>query len=273
MLMVAERPAGPKAGEDYVVEQVDGWAVARAALPAGCPFCEGTGRKTLEKDGITRVYKCRCQRLPDRIALFNAAKIPARHADCTLGSFKALDGAKNARGGAVGWLGRFRPGEENTGLVFHGGPGRGKTHLLAALVRALIFDHGVEARFVEFTHLLAEIKEGYDRGAGEAKLLGPLTRVPVLAIDELGKGRKTDFELQIIDEIVTRRYNARGTILATTNFPETRKAGEVRGDSLSVAGAETLAERLGDRVYSRLKETTQFIAVVGEDYRFTKGRT
>jgi DNA replication protein DnaC len=103
----------------------------------------------------------------------------------------------------------------------------------------------------------------------------PLVHVPILAIDELGKGRKTDWETAIVDEIVTRRYNTGGLLVGTSNFPSrpdttaTPAASRTR-DTLAAAGAETLSERLGERVFSRLAETVKFFPVKGEDVRMMR---
>ena len=207
------------------------------------------------------------------MVLFNAAGIPARNGGSTMENFRTdLPGVMPGWQATRGWLDRFRPQEENLGLILEGEPGRGKTHLLAAAVRELIFRFGVPCRLVEFTHLLSTLKEGYDRGLGEAATLAPLIRVPVLAIDELGKGRKTDWELAIIDELVSRRYNTRGTILGSTNFPSRPQTRRPAADSLATGMVETLSARLGERVFSRLKETVTFAPALGEDYRKTRGR-
>lgn len=259
----------------YLITSEGGYAVARMLPRPPCPWCGDTGRREIELDGARRIARCRCQMLPDRVALYNAAQVPARHAGSTMESFRAdLPGAMPGWQATRGWLDRYRPGQDNLGLVLEGEPGRGKTHLVCAALRELVFRHGVAARFVEFTHLLSSIREGIDRRDGEATTLTPLVQVPVLAIDELGKGRKTDWELAIIDEIITRRYNARGTLLGTTNFPnrsQSRRA-PAGGESLATPGLETLTERLGERVYSRLRETVTFAPCLGEDFRKTKGR-
>ena len=41
--------------------------------------------------------------------------------------------------------------------------------------------------------------------------------VDILFIDELGKGRNTDFELTILDQLVMGRYNQNKMIVASTN--------------------------------------------------------
>ncbi len=261
--------------EGYRVVGDSGKGFARAEVAQGpaCPFCGGVGRRELEINGVVRVGKCRCQRVVDRVALFNAAGVPARHADSTMESFnqnlpRPNPGWKYTRD----WLDAFRPGQEARGLVLYGDPGRGKTHLMVAAVREVIFRHGVSARFIEFTHLLSRIREGIDRNDGDATTLTPLVQVPILAIDELGKGRKTDWEQAIIDEIITRRYNAGGVLLATTNFPLVGGDGKARAAStLATGGLETLSERLGERVFSRLRETIQFVPALGEDYRAIRG--
>ena len=69
-----------------------------------------------------------------------------------------------------------------------------------------------------FSHLLADLKSGFDRGVGASSLLDPLVQVDVLAIDELGKGRNTEFEGTVLDELVSRRYNAAAPIIGTTNL-------------------------------------------------------
>ena len=127
-------------------------------------------------------------------------------------------------------------------------------------------------RFVEFTHLLSTMKESFDKRGGDPVRLTSLARTPVLAIDELGKGRKTDWEIAIIDEIVSRAYNHGSMLLGTTNFAPRAGSGRPTGPvaaagSLARADAESLQDRLGDRVFSRLREMVTFASVRGDDFR------
>ena len=251
----------------YDVVERDGIAVAVPRERGACPRCDGAGRvEHKSPTGEFRVGRCRCQKLIDACALWTAAGVPARHAKCTLDSFRAdSPGAGPGHTLALRWLKEYHPQKEVKGLVLEGEPGRGKTHLLCGILREIVFRHLVPARFVEFTHLLAAIRESFDtKGAGTVRLT-QLTRIPVLAIDELGKGRKTEWELTIIDEIVSRSYNQRNILLGTTNFPS--RPSRPATQSLAQPGLESLEDRLGERVFSRLREMVNFAPVKGDDFR------
>lgn len=261
------------AGQGLAVVRSGERAVAKVcACVRTCPRCAGTGLVADSEAFRAPRRRCACQGVIRRAAAFDAVGIPARHADSTRASFVPTTKHQIAVHKAVGnWLKEFEPGKDNRGLVLYGEVGRGKTHLMVALLRELVFRHGVPSRFVEFSHLLADLKASFDGGGGAAALLEPLARVDVLAIDELGKGRNTEFEGTVIDELVSRRYNAIRPILATTNFapaPATgRPVGNAAEAQLGTAAAPTLADRLGDRVWSRLRETCDFVEVRGEDHR------
>jgi DNA replication protein DnaC len=205
--------------------------------------------------------------MPDRIALFNQAQIPARHAKASFESFeKDLPDAMPGFLGAYRWVKAFKPGQTNRGLVLHGAVGRGKTHLLAAMLRELALQHGVQVRFVEFTHLLASLKLGFEKGQGQGHTLDPLADMDVLAIDELGKGRNTEWELAVVDELISRRYNGMKTLLATTNYAPGVQTGAQA--NLALEGTQqSLGDRVGDRTFSRLMEMVDFQWVQGDDFR------
>lgn len=243
-------------------------AVACGCVPA-CALCNGTGQRRLERNGRVRVGRCRCRMIPDRVELFNRAEIPARHLASCFQSFypERNPGTQEVYRQCRDWVRDFRPREENRGLILYGGVGRGKTHLLVAMLRELILEKGVEARFVEFSHLLSALKEGYDSGLGEATTLTPLVRVPVLAVDELGKGRGTEWELGIIDQLVSHRYNALGTVLATTNYEPRSATGRTEANPAQPELCQSLGDRIGERVLSRLREMCTFLRLGGEDYR------
>lgn len=238
-----------------------------------CPHCNGTGRIVRAKDNLRVVGRCSCQRLPDRIAIFNRAGLPARHATSTLQSFEV----NSAFIEVSRWRQRFEGAVQRTetmpGLVLHGGVGRGKTHLLVGLVRWMILDLGLEVRFVEFTRLLAQLREGFDKGQSDRSVMGELVQIPVLAIDELGKGRLTEWELSVVDELVSRRYDAMLPVLATTNY---RREGPSLAALPNLAeGArltQTIGDRVGERVYSRMRDMCEFIEVGGQDYRLRERR-
>jgi len=252
-------------------------ALAEALERPSCPQCGGTGHARAEIDGVITMGRCRCQMLPDRIRLFNNAGIPARYIEATFVSFaQTPDGqlkdltpsSIRALGTCSQFIDAYLPGATNRGLVLHGDVGRGKTHLMIAMIKELIFRHGVPCRFMEFSRLLSLLKEGYSTGQSDAALLGDLAETPVLAIDELGKGRLSDWELTIIDEVISRRYNALGCTLATTNYiPGTPTGAAPPNLSTTNQLTQSLGDRVGDRVYSRLLQLVDFLEVEGKDYR------
>lgn len=265
-------------GTGTEVDRLGEYAYAKpCACVELCPVCRGAGMIATADSYRARRKRCLCQVVLARHQAFNVGGIPARHADSTRASFVPAGRHQTAVLAAVSkYLGRFDPNAaENRGLVLYGDVGRGKTHLLVALLRELVLRYGVKFKFIEFSHLLADLKSGFDQGRGSAELLDPLANVPVLAIDELGKGRNTEFEGTILDELVSRRYNAMRPIIATTNYnPEATGDGVVSAAAVAVGTARRpgLEDRVGDRVYSRLRETCDFIEVRGDDHRARRGR-
>jgi DNA replication protein DnaC len=156
------------------------------------------------------------------------------------------------------------------GLLFFGPTGTGKTLVASVMLRYLILERGVRSRFIEFMHLLTALRASFgDRGRAE-DLMGPLVEVPVLVIDELGKGRGSDWELSVLDELISKRYNARRTTLFTSNYPPELDAvdgGKPRSQPGGEALSETLSDRVGVRIYSRLMEMCDPVRLYGFDQR------
>lgn len=248
-------------------------AVARACgCVSDCPLCHDTGLVSTGTERFSPRRRCVCQHFAQRMRTFDQVLIPARHAESTRASFIPANKLQTAVLGEITkYLDGYEAGRENRGMVLYGEVGRGKTHLLVAMLRELVFRYGITARFVEFSHLLADLKSGFDSGRGAAELIDPLVAVDVLAIDELGKGRNTEFEGTVLDELVSRRYNAVRPILATTNYAPRPSTGRAIANAAEVqvgmAPAPSLVDRIGDRVWSRLRETCEFVEVKGDDYR------
>jgi DNA replication protein DnaC len=91
----------------------------------------------------------------------------------------------------------------------------------------------------------------------EMKVFAPVYEAEVLLLDELGASKPTDWVQDTIMQIIGKRYNNRKLTLFTTNY---------RDDRLMPA-EETLEDRIGRRVRSRLYEMCKTIMIDGEDYR------
>src|SRR5262249_39818384 len=118
-------------------------------------------------------------------------------------------------------------GKPNRGFILSGPVGTGKTHLIAAALSHLIIEVGASASYVEISLLYARIRAGFNEGKSGGEIIGPLSEIEILAIDELGKGRGSPFELETLDELIARRYNAGRTTLFGTNYslePERKPA-------------------------------------------------
>jgi DNA replication protein DnaC len=246
---------------------------------AECQLCHGTGRLFREKDGALFAELCGCSSRKRRVELYNRANIPLHFCGKGFGSFQAYESALGAVRQRVE---SFAQGYPNfgKGVLLWGRTGTGKTHLLTAALQYLTLERGVPARYVEFSFLVSEIKEAFMRNVSALVALAPLADVEVLAIDELGKGRSTEFERETLDELISRRYNANRTTIFATNFNAApRKAEPASGGAwsnpLQVAreglSDQHLQERVGDRTFSRLAEMAEPIQVNARDRRVPPG--
>jgi DNA replication protein DnaC len=239
-----------------------------------CPRCHNERTvPRIDAQGYEVLDPCSCQRLLARVARFNQAEIPARYRHCSLRDYIDYGGNQREVMHRVRrHLDAFAPGKP--GLLLAGKVGTGKTHLLVGMLTEITLEAGLQARFVEFTHLLSSIKEGFNEGRNEADVLAPVSRIPVLGIDELGKGLSTEWQLSILDEIISRRYNAGLSTFFTTNLalrapdvpvrePVTGQSGELRRALESLS----LHDRVGDRIFSRLHEMCELVWVDGPDHR------
>ena len=178
-----------------------------------CPKCGGTMYYQFKKDNYWMTAPCAAARARKRVDLYNLSEIPAKFRNATFDNFDIA----SLRGTGVTIESTFiRQVRDFTrgqrGVLLEGGPGTGKTHLLCAAARYLTIDLGQSVRYVDFSILLSKIRGLYQSPnpvQSEADLIMDIVSVPILFLDELGKGRdrNNEFEMRIIDEIINRRYN------------------------------------------------------------------
>jgi DNA replication protein DnaC len=103
----------------------------------------------------------------------------------------------------------------------------------------------------------------------ELDVLRPVFDAEVLFLDELGAVKPSEWVWDTVSLILNTRYNNNRTTIITTNF-EDQPAGGV-SSSLSPARAavreETLGDRIGERMRSRLHEMCRIIKLDGLDFR------
>lgn len=125
----------------------------------------------------------------------NVPAYPCRYVDAMFVGFAATTSTQTK---ALSWfVARVRSWQlDERALVVSGSVGTGKTHLMAAWIRALCLQREIDRKFVEFSHLSGQLKAGFDAGYSEHPIIAPLVDIPVLVIDELGKSLKTEWQMR-----------------------------------------------------------------------------
>lgn len=236
-----------------------------------CAVCDGDAYEFTRSDSGAIFSQpcsgCSAQRL--RARMYSNARIPKKHADSMFGNFEPANASqRNAANWFLERVDTWTPGEK--ALILSGPVGTGKTHLMCAWLRSITLRHGVGAKFVEFSHLLRDIKAGYDQNKSDAEIISRLVDIPVLVIDELGKQLDTDWQKGILDQLISQRYNKKNSTFATTNYPLEMGVGRMVSRASDDFKVRSLSEVVGSRMASRLAEMCDVIEVDAPDYRRQK---
>jgi DNA replication protein DnaC len=245
-------------------------AAARLAEePRSCPKCGGTGWRDVVSASERRVTRCDCFLQTQTKHLLAASEIPARYADCEFLSYETggNDGLAAAKIKVETWASQYPL--DRSGLLLVGPSGVGKTHLSVAALKRLT-EKGVHCFFCDYRELLKKIQNSYNPlvQTTELDLLRPVFETEVVLLDDLGAVKPSEWVWDTVSLILNARYNEKLTTVITSNFLDGASAAAERVDGPRRASREeTLGDRIGERMRSRLFEMCRLVLVNGKDYR------
>lgn len=156
-------------------------------------------------------------------------------ADCEMGR-RVYDAARSGRG-----------------AYLYGPCGTGKTYAAACAVRLAVMD-GRKARLVSVSRLLEDARREYD--GGERGVLDRAARTWLLALDDLGAERPTEWAIERVCDLVDYRVMRNLPTIFTSNY----RLGDIRNRFGDVEGM---------RVASRIGGACEIIEVGGKDRRIS----
>lgn len=168
---------------------------------------------------------------------------------------------------AVELVRRFIAGEIQQ-LIMVGKNGTGKTHLAVAAVKAM------NGRIYSMYEIGTRIRATYTSRAHEDELdvVDELARLPLLVIDELGRTKGSDAEMNWLSYIIDKRH-VRGLPTVIISNKHIRKDCPVQRteNGRRIVGCENCLENfISEDVMSRLTENGMLIRFNGLDWRRRK---
>ncbi|MCS4310235.1 DNA replication protein DnaC [Pseudomonas sp. BIGb0381] len=214
----------------------------------GCPRCQFDGRHSQDVHQRSKASGIHRERVLNERLL--DAGIPARFTACTLSNWSADAPAKaQALAACGGFVEAF---EENFAVgrsaMLLGTVGTGKTHLGTAMLQAVIRQHalaGLVGLYATAGSIIRDVKATFgNRGRTEADVYADLIRPDLLVIDEVGVQHGTDFERQVLFEVINGRYEKIKPTIVVSNL-----------------GVTELRQYLGDRAVDRLRDKSGIVVV------------
>ncbi|MBN2198593.1 MAG: ATP-binding protein [Candidatus Aminicenantes bacterium] len=232
-----------------------------------CPLCGGTGWVLEPSGGGTKARRCSCLDERRRHALLERARIPRRYRSCTLDNFELHhDSHRKALETARRFVEKYP--EQDAGLLFIGPCGVGKTHLAVAVIVELMKTREADCVFYDFRDLIRDIQSAHapDSPLTETDILQPVFQCDVLVLDELGARRTSSWVEETVFYVINNRYNNRKLTVFTSNFLDTEEEGDLRNPYFKKE-EDTLVDRIGVRLRSRIYEMCVLVPMEGKDYR------
>ncbi len=273
---------------------------------AECPKCGGTGWKVVERPGLRDEAKvvavaddrpgaaagepsvgwrfavrCDCAAADRMVRALEQARVPKRYEHCDFENFE-ID-LYEQEPDAAAWnrslkqaklvveaFTRDYPVSTEHGLLLMGPCGVGKTHLAVAALKATVL-RGHSGLFYDYRELLKQIQASYnpESQSTEMEVLEPVLKAELLLLDDLGASKPSLWALETVGHILNVRYNEKRVTLMTTNYLD---APEIPAESAwagprALTRDDTLADRVGQRIRSRLYEMCRTVEIGAPDYR------
>ncbi len=226
-----------------------------------CTKCHDSGWVLVKVEGREIARPCQCRRDDVRSLKASNANIPLRFLGTELKSYfpdEANKSQAKAKKAAEKFIAEYPAVDQ--GLLFQGATGVGKTRLLCCIGNQLIKEKNIEVAYIDWNDLTREMRSGEDTSNRDFTTIGQLiqrlVRVELLLFDELGASRPSPWVEDNIYYLVNRRYNDNRITLFASNYFDKK-----------IGGEETLSERIGNRIRSRLFEMARSVEIMGADYR------
>ena len=229
-----------------------------------CPICKGTGFIIkVDENGNSFAERCECISTQIIKKYMELSGIPERYLSCEFDNYNPLnDSQKEALKISKKFVEHYP--SVNAGLFFQGPVGVGKTHLSVAIIKYLIENKGVRAKFYDVRDLISSIQAtiGIDNEKG-IRILNEAYEVELLVLDDLGAHRISSYTEDIISKIINKRYNSNKITIFTSNYVDSK---DFYDDPYEVK-EETLESRIGYNLRSRIYEMAKLIKIEGDDFR------
>jgi len=205
----------------------------------GCPACAAAEREAeRQRDEQQR----RAVRVQEWEARMGRAGIPERFRDRTLDSYVVSHaGQQMALDFAQAYADDFaRVRKTGRSAIFMGNFGTGKTHLAVGIGLQVMREHKASVLFVSAGRIVRMVKDSWARNSGvtESDVVAQMVFPDLLIVDEVGVQQGTEFERNVLFDVLNERYEQRKPSLLLTNHT-----------------IEDLSSKyLGERVVDRLRE-------------------
>ena len=266
-----------------------------------CPICQGSGWKVVERTAagaqalaaaataragssigepkMVWAVPCDCTAGDRTERALARARVPERYRHCDFESYdkdlpydhrsadelaawnRSLAQAKLTVQGFV----REFPNNTEHGLLLMGPCGVGKTHLAVAALKEIVL-RGHNGLFYDYRELLKEIQDSYnpESQATEMSVLEPVLTAELFLLDDLGSSKPSAWALETVGHILNTRYNEKRFTIITTNYVDAESRKLLDSEQKR---EETLEDRVGRRIRSRLYEMCRTVEVFAPDYR------